>query len=1135
MTAAANLQPMGGGGEGGAAAADLSRAAKSLESVQGGVSGQTQAIQQMTMAGQQQMSNMQMLITSLGNQVSSLMQAVGQLSNNVRMGSMPGMGSMAQPMAGPSMAPMGGGMNLGGMMAGAGGMAAQGGMMAGGALQTAGGAFGRMGAGAVSPFLGSGIHGPQAGMYGPQLGGDASFGRSMGMAAGIGIQPDMMRQAGGAQIQALGRENMQQRFQGSALAGIGGMGRLGTIIGGEAAGGMAMSAMGVGGIAGMAGGMALGMPLAAAGGMAIDEVMGQTASIRGSGDQFARNAFRHMGPSGGAGGALRRPGMRQRQQFGQAMNKTGIEDLTFDQGDMREMFAGMSQQDLMRGAGSVEEVVKKFRETKEVFKQIGRRMGQGIQEASETMGALQGIGMDPTGSQGRAAIFGASSVVGQTPTEAMNASASMGQRFAGRGIGGAMMRQQQAGSSGARTLMNSGVLNNRDVAALGGEQATRDSTTNFMEAFMNSSIGKATLLAGSESQGLGARGTMKMAGRRASGDINKLVELQMGGQGMMDDFAKDEYGSRISMMNKVKELASTFERPGVSKTNAMKMAIKHIGEQGGMQVNDIQAGALLKQFENMPAGIKERAIMQMQEASNSAQDSAFEQTSIMARGKRGFGRALEPVAAGLASGTLAGGASLNRLTEGIEQAMTGREVVDIGKGMDVGVLEGLKSKGGKRTANEGMLSELGADSGLPMRDRQVANKGIRRENASRKERNAVRAEQSLVDTATPSPRLKANFARKVAGMKIANSKRIDELKTVLNDPGSSSGQKRKAMKEAMSLLSDGMYDQANGIKGGENVKKAIQDAVSTAMGVDPSAILMGNETAAGLSFSKSERAELSDLRGEISEVIGDGTEASAAAFASPEIGALVTALDTGSGIVEAEAAAKAAGFGTQAKEVIDLKQSGERQLFHSATKFDELASMTGDTKAGKKLRSLQAKQSTDARMQMVGKSASAMITGLRQKGLGKGMSTLDLGGQDADSTAAGLGAMVSGASEKDIEALAGGTAGEQRMAGVMKELQGIQFDGDLTRAEKTKLAKLAGHGLNADSPFLQGLQQKDIGKVAALALDQEAAAGAGAAGITSTGKGGITAEQSKFYNEMNENLRKTTEMLTALSKNDLFK
>lgn len=1130
MAATANLSRA----EGAAGAGELARAARSLESVQGNVSGQTMAIQQMTLSGQQQATNLNMLLNQLSTQVAGLNQAVMQMASATRMAAMP-MPGMQQPMSmglpGPAIPPppmMGGGGFRAAMGTGF-GYAAQGMSLAGAGLGAFGGVFGRVGAGLAQPFLGAHIYG---GPNGPQLGQDVGFMRSLGMATGVGINPDMLRTASASQIEALGRERMRNRFEDAALGTIGGMGHLGLALGGEAIGSGIMGAMGVGGIAGFGGGMLLGGGIAAAGGLAINETMRQTANIRGFGEQFGRNAYRFMDVGGGGRGAngLRLPSRSQRRTFGEAMNRMSIDDLVFNDQDVTEMFAGMSEQDLMRGMRSTQEVVQRMRQAKETFKLIGQQMGQGIQEASQTMGIMQSLGGDPMGRQGRAMIFGASSIPGLMPGEAMGRMGQFGQQFVAAGAGMEGAGLMEASMRIGQGAINRGALSASQIAALGGREGVAGSMANLTAAYAASAMGQASMMGGPGTMGGGIFSTMSAASNRAM-DPNRIMEM-MGGD-LQKEFlgAAGGFGAQADMYAKLKSQADVLKNSlGLTDRNAMLAALRQLDPN----MTGTQADAYIKQFESLPEAMRDKQRAMVQQASEQAHSQAIEQFSPWARFKRGAQRAFTPLSENMNMAVEGAGSMLENMSEDISLGLTGRENVNLSMGMTSESLRALRARGGDRvTRMEEEMLDVPAP-GTGGREGRSVRAQIQAENSRRKERNRIRKRQRAMESEAPPASTRARYKKMAQNAMATPSSRrkLEEAKRVLEDPNSSSSERRAAMQETLSLISNGAYDgldqmvdeQGNPTRGSLSAQKAIQEAAASVLGVSPASALIGTETTPGAKgFGGSEKEELSEARTAIRGLL-DVTEAQAMAVETPEVQAYIQALASGGDVIGTrEAAAKKLGSNKGILDTIDTLQDERSWWDFGQSDFEELASLTTGKK-GERLSQLSSRESAAGRVNIMGKSLAGL---LGSKEFGRDIGGLGgLGRKDAGENLRQMGRLINRLSSEDLKRL-GKMEGGEDFARVFSALQGVNVDDGIGAAE-TEI--LSGLGLSKED--IAGIKtQDDLGMAAALAMDKGDVAGL----QTSASKKGFTSMQAANMQTMANQLQEISKLLSQMKEHPAFK
>jgi len=1105
VTAAPNMQPVRGAQ---AEAADLSRAARSLESVQGNISGQTQAIQSMTMSSQQQATSMKMLVDQLGLKIGDLTRAVSQMSTSMNMSSMTGqaMAGTAQaqpPMMGPPPPPMysepGGSMPIGSRVGGAimtGGRMAMGGIMSGGAMAArgmyrAGGAIGAATESLTSPIFGTPTYGPGQGQIGPQFGADTGIYRSAVMASGVGIHPRMLQRAGSEQIRQASSERFQQRFADAALGLMGGGGQLGLELGADAAGYGIASAAGASLFgSSMAGSMVAGglmaAPVTLAGGAAIGETMRQSGNIRGYGEQFGRGAHRYMGPGATSGfGSLRKPGMAQRQRFGREANRMAIQDLTFDAEDTREMFAGIQQQDLMRGVSSTDEVVRRFRETKETFKLIGRRLGQGLQEAAGTAATLQDLGFDPTGQRGRAAIFGAGSISGLTPGEGVQKSAQFGQQFAGQGVGREMMGIGAQGMQMSQSAIQRGIMSNVDIAALGGREASGQAMGQMAGNFMQSAMGRSMLMAGGmDAKGLGLQEMMGRAGARASQNINTLIDIELGGEEQMRDFLSDP-GAMNEIIKRVQDQSRVFRmgNPDISSKNAMRLALR----QFMPNASGAQLTAVVKQIEGRPEAIKQQMRQQMHSLSDEISTTTAENTAIFARAGRKMKQIISPAAEGLVGGVNEASAGMAAGLTNIQRAVTGTEMVNLGRGLDMDTLNELTSRTAGREAPADEKEMIVPSFGNPDMIEAVETK-----NAEIRKRNKTRGEQRLIGSkdVKVNDRLKARASRMVKSAVADNQSKIGEIKQILDNPNSTPDQKRAAMKDMLDVLSQNTYDVHKG-KGGLKMKKAFQEAVERETGYSAHGIMMGRELEA-TSFGAADEEKRDDAREGIREILTLDDDADAANYATPEVMAYLDAKQNnedvdiaGQRLIDNEMG----GIKTQIDEMID--KDYESNVWGSGdwiTDADDRITQ---------LKDLIGKKGEGGLLDLERKGAGAARAQALTRGMAKAMGSVEgmekyagvrgkMGSKDTRKNMLALEELRQNLSEKEADKLA---AGEEtgRFGRVMQVLRNIELDDGLDAGEKDAITKLLPKmdKAQADQLFKDVLDPAGVGlgNVAFLAND----------------------------------------------------
>lgn len=809
MSAATNFsQPRDEGG----GAADLSRAARSLESVQGDFSAQTMAINQMSQSVQQQAMSTQMLMSQLGTQIGSLTQAVREAAGGMARGAVVG-----------------------------GGMAFRG-------LGAFGGAMGQVGAFAASPFLGGPAFRPP-GSFGPQFGSDIGFMRAAGMASGIGLQPENIRLAHAAQIQQAAAERAGLRA-GDAFTGLlgGGTNLLGAL-GGEAVGsgiGASTGVFGAGFLGGAIGSMGVGAVVAAG----VNETMGQVSTARGFGDQFSRNAFR-MGI--GRGNQLQRPGFGQRQRFGQAMNRMAVQDLTFDEGDMQEIFASMSQNDLLRGVRNTQDVVARIRDTKEVIKSIGRNMGQSVSEAAGTLAELQSLGINPMSARGRAAIFGSTTVMGMTGTEAFGESSAYArQRFAGTGLMGAAEgmanRSLQAGQFG---MGPDGNLTAQQIAAMGGREGTRQAMANLQSRFMESALGQATLLAGSRAggagfnanavMGMGVTDVMGRAGARANADRGALMNLSLGGEDMKREFMNDPRSIGV-MYQQLRGLANRIKTPGMTDRQAMQFALRQMDPS----MSQAAADGVIEMMKSSPEWMADQQRQAGINASAQASNVAVDQMSLIAQAQRGVRGAFTPAAEAVGRGATDIETMTARGLTGAYNSFTGLRTTSLAGGIDVGELSRIGSGqvSGDEQAGLGSLLKTGAGNYFAVRGR----------NAQR------RAQEALAKVKVSDEQQQA--ADKRLNSRVAESPgKFRRASDNIKDPSLKPSQKRAMVKELLNVASGGDYDGMS-----DEQKRAVQIAVAKKTGIDVSSLMAAGGAMGIGSDADVERAQ--ELRESLAATLG---------------------------------------------------------------------------------------------------------------------------------------------------------------------------------------------------------------------------------------------------------------------------
>lgn len=1080
MSAATNFsQSQDGGG-----ASDLSRAARSLESVQGDFSGQTMAIRQMSQNVQQQSMSTQMLMSQLGTQISALTQVMRDVAGSAGRGAMVG-----------------------------GGLAMQG-------LSAFGGMAGSAGAFAASPFLGGQAFRPP-GSFGPQFGGDVGFMRAAGMASGIGIQPENIRLAHAGQIQQAAAERAGLRAGDAFMGMLGGGANLGGALGGEMLGSgigsalgakAGLSGMALGG-AGLAGSVVGGMGIGAVVGAGVNETMGQVANIRGFGSQFARNAAQFMD----VGDARRQPGFRQRQQFGQAMNRMSIQDLTFDEGDMQEIFASMSQNDLLRGTRNTRDVINRIREGKEAIKAISRNMGVGISEAAGMMGELQSAGIDPTSARGRSAIFGASTVMGMAPSQAAGAAGGFAQQYTAQGLGsGANALALRSLNMGKFAVGPGGSLTAQQTAALGGSgESAGLAAANMEMQFLQSGLGRATLLAGSTGggtgfnasavMGKGPRGIMGAAGARANQDVNAMARLSMGGDEMMRAALEDPL-TKVSMFRSIKGIADQIKQPGMDDSVAFQLAMK----TQFPNMTQTQIKGMMNMFRDLPEATRARQRQAGRTASLESTNIATEQTSMVSQVQRLTKEQFSPVSEGISRAGADIETGVSRTLTGAYKRFTGLRTTSLSGGIDVGEL-------GNALAEDRVDEDVPTDLGHRILGGFSA---VSRRNAARRAQTKLRDVSVSKETQTR--------VNDVVAKNFVNRKgKIDRLANKIKDPSTLSGDRMSAAREVMNQATNGAYDKASPAE-----RKAMQLSVAQRTGVDIGAMLAGGGSIDMGSEQDMDKAE--GLRRDIAAATGMGDPGKVSELARPEVLDYLKAIESGSGIDDArEKAVKALGpggeallagvesddtgfFGSLARSASDMatlgyattgefgmegvKRAGmgylnllvpgaSSALFgdeeNSNRRQDVIRALGGkDGKGG--LVDLQKSLGTRGQVGVIGSGVRKALTSIKGgTSRFQGLTSMFSGGTAG--TVKGLSALIGDRDmlgEEQLSALGKGDDASQRLAEVVRSLRGISGEIGDTRNEQEIVRQLfGGDEAAAKEAIAEANKHGEIGIIATKALE----------------------------------------------------
>lgn len=1036
VSTAPNQAPLASG-DMSAAAADLSRAARGLETVQGNIAGQSMAIQQMSTQQQLSGANVSMLMNQLGTQISSLNQAVTQMTMAANMSSM-GMRGAALPIAPPPPPMPVASPNWAAMAGGAGRMGMGGMALAAGAAGMAAGAGSWIGGRMAAPFMGTSVGAPMPGTLTPALGHGGAM-TDLGLALGPGLSPSMMRMAHGGAIMQAGRERLAGGFGATAAGGIGAMGQLGAMGIGEYAGGMALRGLGfnTSGLLGSLAGGVVGMPVTAAAGAFVDEAMRQSAAITGMGDQYARNAFRFS--SQGLGGSLRRPGYGERQSFGRGMNRMAIEDLTFSSGDMQEMFAGAVQGDLLRGTQSTQDVVRRMRELKETVKLVGRNLSMSVQEATGTLSDLQALGVNVSGpGAGRAAIFGASSVLGMTQREAFEGSMGIARNLAGQGLGGAgAVRMGGLAQGMTQSAVMGGMIDPAALAAVGGAGGASELFAGTMSQVMQGGLGRAMMMASmgrggnvdiSAIQGMSAQQIMGAAARNTT--QQNLANIATNPQRYARQMMKNPAQFMATFMNVISGDVERFMGQGMDYDSALSTAASmHTGLQGP------QLETFVAQMKNAPQALRQQATEQRRALSDAARSEVIENASITAKIGREWQRAARPVAE-LASGIGASVSSYidNSLARGAERIYGYKDIaITRGGTEDMRALmgRGMADRGPslrpvETGLGESVLSGLLGGGGAGLAKEQQRRKALIE--------NTVKA----ADAVTSGDKSAANriFSRGSGKNQGQIKKLVNDLKTS-KDPA----EKREIAQKIAQLASDGLWE--DGMNDPSNpmhmrMRAAMREQIFNAYGVDVENPQDSRDIDTGLTKAEIDEAD------RVTRRMADKMEVDFTAMRQAvDSGAVAKAVEASqSGDKAAMDAARAdleKVFGKDS-EVVD-RFFQDNFLEQAGVSKAELGSTTNVSRL----------QAAGARVKAAGESASRIleeagvgfdtVRALRERGTAKGVIQA-------------LGAMKLGKTEMDK--LRGVEGGEALLAAISADVGGSDVDVGLARADMLTSAMVGG-------------------------------------------------------------------------------
>lgn len=652
LGALSGVRPPTGGGESGSlsgAAQELSAAARGLQSAQGQIAGQTMAINQMSISGQQQTQQLSMLVNQLNMSVGQLIGALNASAGAQRMAAMPTpppQAFMPPPMA---MDAMGGGFQSSGMVSQIGSGASNAVMnaaRAGGGLFTAGArAAGTMAGAMAAPFIPGSYTGAQPGQ---QFGSVGNAGMARSMMMGIGMtslsRQDQQRSNAGEVSRLAGERGAFKMGEimlgaGAGLVGFGANqlgGSLGSAIGSRALGGVMGSTLG-----GLAGGVLGGGVIGAALMAPVNQTMDQIGAIRGTGEMLGRNAFRFNAPGRGD-----RPSFRERSGFGRSMLNEATSDLTFDNNDMQQMFSGAIENDLMRGVGNTQQARQRMRQLKESVKIIGQTLGTTIQESMSLMGDLQGVGIGPGGATRALAN---ANVSGLTRTEALQGQMSFMNRFAGSGLQGQGLANLAAQSQQmGQVAMRNGSLSAEQIAGAGGRAGVNQAYGQGMTTLMQGAFGQMNMAARMGAGSFGgvsgsALGAMGQAGGAAN--TQNLISFAANKNERMRSMLNDP-ASQARMLQQIAGEAGNIARnTGGDRDDIMKLMLKQQG------IDD--PSVFMATLKAQPQALREQMRMQQRALAEMQVSQATENFTITGKLGRATQGATLNIAGGI-SGYMAG-------------------------------------------------------------------------------------------------------------------------------------------------------------------------------------------------------------------------------------------------------------------------------------------------------------------------------------------------------------------------------------------------------------------------------------------------------------------------------------------------
>lgn len=826
-------EPMGAG--------ELSRAARSLESVQGNVAGQTMAIQGLSMTTQSAVTNFSAQMNALGSQIASLNSSIARLGGGLSMAAAPM--TMPSPAYGggagfPSAPSVGSGFamgNLAPMAPGFGSTAMRGAGAAFGGLQTVGTGIGYMAGAAMAPIFGSA--GATRTSYGAELSPQTGLFGSMMIGSGLGVSNQDMRGMHYSRVREAGAEKFGDKMGGMAQGMItGGMKFGAEMVGAGFASRMILPALGYSGsgiVGGLAGGI-IGSGLAAPVTMAIGEVADQAKAIKQFGDQYKRNAYR-MG--------TQKAGRSERNAFGANALSLSIDDLTLTGQDVSDITAGMFSGDLTRGVRDARGASDRLRSLSQSVKEMARTFGGSYAEMTQTASELQALGVTANTQSLRQATLSSAGVFGATASQGLQAGMAGARMFAGMGLGSQGFGIGTTSANLANYATQTGAMNANTLAAVGGREGAANVMNQAAANFLRGPAGMALAFGG-----LGAGGQFNMANVSGLGTSDVLARgsQQATRENMLRMFVRPQDAQQAMAEDPNALLAAQagsaidaarvlYNKYGKDKISQDEFASVY-GNMTGLQGPELQAA--IDQIRNAPEALRESQKKVMKEASDQMLSGMMEKRSVTARMGRYFSRTLQPLGEGLATAGSGVAAASERALEDVSDSLwQSKKTALVGKAD----LESIREIQKNVTVSKGEDDFSAMINRARIEDQRAATKD-----------DKVKAELDVREKLARDPKAKSKVNEIAAKIRAESD---PETRTKLaNDLLSSLGS---------------FYDDIPKSGPGSEKRSAIQDAITRITGVNIEDALSGvNQRGTSVTEEQKKQVER-DVRG-IRDKISEG-------------------------------------------------------------------------------------------------------------------------------------------------------------------------------------------------------------------------------------------------------------------------